>query len=1140
MTESLLGIPHLVSALCYHLATEDGGNIDEGYIGSRTRDALYRLYKDIAFSCLLGLNEQLPSPDDGVDGRDIHGLDFLNKNNQDGALSGRVRELEQRLSVVNRQFDSSLNKESGRCDLLLPTGFGTVNDVQQTGFVCTEGGRVVEFLRCLEGTRITAGEDEENEHEFYGVSHRVQEINHSSCRIQANRGLFVEEEPSPECIPGVCAGGSGHGLDVEGPPALGWFVDQKKRRVTHRNIAICRGNDSVNREHKDSFSWHPSKSPVKVSIGSLFIDHSPGKMTSFEKLETKYDVLYREGGRSSTVKRGIEKKDVDSFVPEVSVQQKNDSLWSGEESRISREALLALYGIRASLAKLRGRLAMPEALARPSIARILSSFERSSTCRVSIESYIHVTLAQDTLDPITHAFANTLKDVLHDIDRELVEIEWSGSDNWVQPMGMKAAGDQGKYGIVDNKSVPKRGSVFDFEDPIIALPEETDAQGGEFYGLGLSVLQLSHATSRVQSVLVRLFEFLELNEDVEASTSLPSGCRLLEYIYDKSLLIEGDHAALAKRLLLGAFAPYLSVIYRWAFGVRDLDAESSYTAPLSNEYVLYAPSYNGGTILKSDAWISHVGPSDIPYFLSNESRRALAVAGTQLRLLYSVSQKIDGVDNVAISLGQVRDDLHPDVLFDRACNTKKWFEMQKIGKGFDFLNGNVECAVNDPLMVGLERVEDRNRSISTSKQHIVQQWLQNLIQRKSTAANTRRKQPWKASVKSKDTACESVPLNSTLPLSMLLETSIEDLLLIQASVVSKACTSLFIDYLDIFKAVEFTRQAFLGFAGDFLSEFVQALEPLVFSLEPLSLHQAKSILFEASTISSLRTFDFAEYLRINLLPGDNALTHVQEAFGIGMGYSDAIRIKSPYYSAMAPVLIPPSGPNAYDCIYVSFEPPWPMGAIFSDDTLTAYAAVFNMNLRISRVLFSLKALRRLVSPRDLISRSMHTEPDNLVWMSRLRVIHLFLFESHRNLDSISQMYKECCSGASWKRVQDALDHVSVSDERPETIHDMIDIHRRYIYDAARRITSCCSAQDINQAINNMLTTILDVRNLIEGQMREMRGLEEVVSDNDMWRQLKRHIMAYYDQVEILKKNQSELPVAVTEEEKILYNMLQTV
>ncbi|KAI8112209.1 hypothetical protein M9434_003533 [Picochlorum sp. BPE23] len=1137
MTESLLGIPHLVSALCYHLATEDGGNTDEGYIGSRTRDALYRLYKDIAFSCLLGLNEQLPSLADGVHGRDIHSLDSVNKKIKDRALSGRVCELEQRLSV-KRQTESSLNRESGCCDLLLPVGFGTVNDVQQTGFVCTEGERVVEFLRCLEGTRITAGEDEENG--LHGVSPRgVQDGDHQSCRIQMNRGLFVEDEPSPECIPGVCAGGNGDGLHMEGPPALGWFVDQKKRRVTHRDIDTIRGNGSVNGEQKDSFSWHPSKSPVKVSIGSLFIDHSPGKMTSFEKLETKYDALYRNNGRPEAVERGIEQQNLNSFVPEVSVQQKNKSLWSGEESRISREALLALYGIRASLAKLRGRLVMPEALARPSIAGMLSSFERSATCRVSIESYIHTTLAQDTLDPITYAFANTLKDILHDIDRELVEIEWSGADNWVQPMGMKSTGFQGQCDIKNNKSMPIRGLLFDFEDPIIALPEETDAQGGEFCGLGLSVLQLSHSTSRVQSVLARLFEFLELDGNDEGAISLPSGCRLLEYIYDKSLWIEGDHAALAKRLLLGAFAPYLSVIYKWAFGVRDLDGESSYTGPLSNEYVLYAPSYNGGTkVSKSDAWISHVGPSDIPNFLSNESKRALAVAGTQLRLLYYVSLKIDGVDDVAISLGQMREDLHPGVPFYETCDPKHWFELQNIGKEFDFLNGKVECAVDGSLMVGSERVEDRNGSISTSKQRIVQQWLRNLMQRKSTLGNSRRKQPWKASVKSKETACERVLLNSSLPLSMLLETSIEDLLLIQASMVSRACTSLFIDYLDIFTAVEFARQVFLGFAGDFLSEFVQALEPLVFSLEPLSLHQAKSILFEASTISSLRTSDFAEYLRINLLPGDNALTNVQEAFGVGMEYSDAIRIKAPYYSAMAPVLIPPSGLNAYDCIYVSFEPPWPMGAIFSDETLTAYAAVFNMNLRISRVLFSLKALRRLVSPRDLIRRSMHTEPEYLVWKSRLRVIHSFLFESHRNLDSISQMYKDCCSGASWKRVQHAFDHKSTSDERPETIHDMIDIHRQYIYDAARLILSCCNAPDINQAINSMLTTILDVRNLIEGQMREMKGLEDVISDNDMWRQLKHHIMAYYDQVERLKRNKSEVPVPVSEEEKILYDMLQ--
>lgn len=1131
MTESSLGIPHLVSALCYHLATQDGGNIDEGCIGSRTRDALYHLYKDVAFSCLLGLNEQLPGAADALDGRDGHDLDTCDQYMKDRALSGRVRELEQRL-LVERQFDSSLKRESRRCELLLPAGFGTVDDVHQAVFVCTEGGRVMEFLRFLEGTRITAGEDWENEEE--GLDGGVQMGHHSSGRKRLNRGLFVEEEPSAECIPGVCAGEGGNWLDMQGPLALGWFVDQRKRRVTHRDIATSRGNSLVNEE--DSFSWHPSKSPVKVSIGSLFIDSSPGKMTSFEKLGTKYDALYHDSSGNGARRGAVNKLD-DVDIPEVSVHQKNESLWSGEESKISREALLALYGVRASLAKLKGRLAMPEALPRPSIARILSSFQCSATRRVSIESYVHATLGQDTFDPVTYAFANTLKDILLDIDRELVEIEWSGSDTWVQPMGMKAAGFQEGFGEFEiDKPMPKRGSFFGFEDPVIALPEETDAQGGEFYGLGLSVLQLSHATSRVRSMLACIFQFVELHGD-EGRDTLPSGCRLLEYIHDKSLLMEGDHAALAKRLFLGAFAPYLSMIHNWAFDIRDLDRDSSYAGPLSNEYVLYAPSYSGGSISKSDAWISHVGPADIPNFLSDESKRALAVAGTQLRLLYSVSQKVDGVDDVAISLGQMLDESHMPL--DGADSIKNWFEIQEIGKDLEVLHGNVECPVNDPLMVGLERVEVRNVSISTSKQHIVQEWIQNLMERKSSnLGKSRGENPWKASERSSESACESMLLNSSLPLSMLLETHIEDLLLIQASVVSKACTSLFIDYLDIFKAIEFARRVFLGFGGDFLFEFVQALEPLVFSLEPLSLHQAKGILFEASTISSLKTSDFVEYLGINLLPGDNALTYVQEAFCVDMEYFDATRIKAPYYSAMAPVLIPPSGLDAFDCIYLSFEPPWPMGAIFSD-TLTAYAAIFNMNLRISRVLYALKALRRLISPRDLIGRSRHAEPEYFVWTRRLRVIHSFLFESQGNIDSISQMYKECCSGTSWKKVQVALNQNSVPEERPETIHDVIHIHRHYIYDAARRISSCCNAPNINQAIHSMLTTILDMRNLIEGEMRGMKGLEEMLSDNEVWRLLKRHIHAYHDQAEKLMRHRSEAPVPVTVEEKILHNMLQT-
>jgi hypothetical protein len=1093
-TPGVLHVPQLIAALCYHLALQDCDNIGSYNLfeRSKSRDGLYRAYKDVAFSQLFGLDQpqeqRLQSSWTGVP-RACSLKDRVDvAQGVKSVGNARLAILKERLVEghvhgphgVDWKDDGNESKQQwSRFDLLVPEGFEGTQIEQYESFVLSEGANVFKFLEYL---KDSAQSDDMDPSEMECYEDALQKDYR-----ELNMGLFVNE--TPDFFPIPLSNDFSGSQTGDTPAPQGWFLEDTKG---------CIDSSTTKRESSqripEPMVYQPSNSPVKVSLGSLFLDKSPGKMTFFEKTHSQLGAQNEKranaSGKNIQMQHGEIPHHQISKMQLKTIQVKR--IWGGEEAEIAREALQALSGIRASLSKLRGRLIMPQALPRPTIAPILSDIEKASSSRASIESYIYAVSREIPQDLVSIALAGSLKEILNDVDKNLVALEVEQSKNWVQPLGITRDTNSMHQEIVLDSMYRPDEQTRHFE---------SDSCGAEYHGAGVSILSLAHATAEIQSMLLFLSSFLDLETLRHKSVCEYPKCRaLLESLYSKAPL-EGDQGRVAKRLVLGALAPYVSVVRNWAFGIENLDEGHCFVGLLGKQYSMRLP---GRAKDISGRWISGLGPSDIPSFFSEECKKSLLVAGTQLRLLYSVSRTADGETTCS----------------PRACDGSKskpdepWF-MYSDGSTMmpsgDMQNAEETCS----------SMSDREaKTAPKSKQEVGISCLHSLKSRDL--------------VYLEPTVLPDDSLSGDIPLSFHLETLLGSVLKNQACIVSQACLNLFLNDLDTTGLIEYMRNVFMGFAGDFQSEFLRVLEPSVSSLEPLTLHKVRLAMIMASSNSCLHENKYAEQLIVSLLPAENAISLVEEAFKSKTEFSDVSRIKSPFHSAMQPILVPPTGVHAFDCINVSLDPSWPMAALLSDDILTAYSAILSMNLRLTRAKYALETLRTLCCGRNVMKQLLSFEL--VPWIQNLKSLCSFCFRAARHLDAISQFYASNCCGEHWTVLQSTL---TCPIDGNLTIHDLIKTHREYIYESSGRILTCCSNSNIKNTIQRMLGSILDLKGTLTAKIRKAGDVRSVLADPCSWQDLEREIKQYDLLIATLRGTHSSYEQAITESERNVKIFLQS-
>lgn len=278
-------------------------------------------------------------------------------------------------------------------------------------------------------------------------------------------------------------------------------------------------------------------------------------------------------------------------------------------------------------------------------------------------------------------------------------------------------------------------------------------------------------------------------------------------------------------------------------------------------------------------------------------------------------------------------------------------------------------------------------------------------------------------------------------------------------------------------------------------------------------------------------------ISIKLLPGENAIDLAIDGLDKAEVSSGGCRVRQPYYSAMAPMVVPPSGYNALDCVFVSIDVPWPACAVVTGDTLTAYAAIFSVGLRIRRAEFALESTLSFLSKRKFNLR-IFCFSSGSSFVKRINKLRIFCSTAVFHMRGYSNFHRDCCFGSDWITLASKM-HKNAQD-KPKSVHEMIELHRNYIYKSAKRILYCCGSISIKLAFERMMGAIHDIRIVLEGHLRRNETLEDVLSDHESWAHFE-SLMSQYDEcIKGLRAIKDRKTIPASDDEGIVARFLDSI
>lgn len=280
-----------------------------------------------------------------------------------------------------------------------------------------------------------------------------------------------------------------------------------------------------------------------------------------------------------------------------------------------------------------------------------------------------------------------------------------------------------------------------------------------------------------------------------------------------------------------------------------------------------------------------------------------------------------------------------------------------------------------------------------------------------------------------------------------------------------------------------------------------------------------------------------ESISIKLLPGENAIDLVVDGLDKAEVSFGGCRVRQPYYSAMAPMVVPPSGYNALDCIFISIDVPWPACAVVTSDTLTAYAAIFSIGLRTRRAEFALESTLSYLSKRNFSLR-ISCFSSGVSFIKRINRLRIFCSTAAFHVRGYTNFHRDCCFGSDWITLASKM-HKNAHN-KPESVHEMIELHRNYIYKSAKRILYCCGSISIKLAFEKMMAVIHDIRILLEGNLKRNDTLEDALSDHEVWAHLE-SLMSQYDTcIRSLRAVKDSNPIPGSDDEGLLARFLDSI
>lgn len=378
---------------------------------------------------------------------------------------------------------------------------------------------------------------------------------------------------------------------------------------------------------------HAPATPLRVPIGVLATDASPGAGTAFQAFKDQQTgtspsvsrpLSARKPGQGSPIKVAAAARRQAAAEQEEAARRKaacSRGMWTGEEIDLARDAILSLQGVHSALMRLHGVLAAPHALPRPAAAGLLRSVQRAARVRQGLESFVaahsgtgyvsgrmevfntDVTGEEGTssapgpgYDPVLVAFASAVGDLLRQLTEELSSLE-----------------------LLDGGST----------------------SGG---APGPSLLHVAAGTREVQAELHTLGTLCWCTQAPGSAglwtwevTPPPTGTALLQYLYHQEQAAEGKLHTMVQYLFLRAVQPYTHALHRCAFTTSCLTGEDVYLTYAPPGWLDLGPSEaasseQSGLRRRRRATLV---PGPLPAFLA-DWQGPLLHASSQLRLLQTV------------------------------------------------------------------------------------------------------------------------------------------------------------------------------------------------------------------------------------------------------------------------------------------------------------------------------------------------------------------------------------------------------------------------------------------------------------------------------------------------------------------------